>query len=186
MRVAGLLTAVALLLTSCGSAELTITEYAEEVETVVHEMATRFESLDTSWEAQSPSLAGATEYWVGRLEIREWFLDAIGQIDPPDGLTEMHDDSMAVFTRITEADEALAARVATMTEVTEHREWLATPEGEASLAVLEEVYAFCRSSQSEFDATEDRAALEGVAWVPPEMKEIVKVAFGCPPQEDSD
>ncbi len=178
--------AMALLLASCGGTELTVTEYAQEVETVVHDMEVRFGSLDAAWEAQTPSHAGATQYWDGRLEIREWFLDAIRQLDPPEGLAGMHDDSIAVFTSITEADEALAARVATMTEVTEHREWLATPEGQASLAVLEDVFAFCRSSQSEFDATEERAALEGVAWVPPEMKEIVKVAFGCPPQADSD
>jgi len=48
-------------------------------------------------------------------------------------------------------------------------------------AVLEEVFAFCRTSQAEFDAAEDREALEDAAWVPSEMKEVVKVAFGCPP-----
>ena len=56
-----------------------------------------------------------------------------------------------------------------------------TPEGQAADAVLEEVFAFCRASQAEFDATEDREALEDAAWVPSEMKEVVKVAFGCPP-----
>jgi hypothetical protein len=65
--------------------------------------------------------------------------------------------------------------------VTEHWQWVETPEGQAADAVLEEVFAFCRASQAEFDATEVREALEDAAWVPSEMKEVVKVAFGCPP-----
>lgn len=186
MRGVGLIAAMALLLVSCGSDDLTVTEYAHEIETVVHEMGDRFEALDGGWEAQRPSREGATEYWHGRMEIRDWFLERIHEISPPDELIAMHDDSIALFTKITAADEALAARVATMDEITDHRQWLETPEGQASRSVLEEVYAFCRSSQSEFDATEDRAALEGVPWVPPEMKEIVKVAFGCPPQGATD
>jgi hypothetical protein len=56
-----------------------------------------------------------------------------------------------------------------------------TAEGQAAEAVLEEVFAFCRASQAEFDATEERESLEDVPWLPPEMTEIVKVAFGCPP-----
>ena len=64
--------------------------------------------------------------------------------------------------------------------VTEHWQWVETPEGQAAEAVLEDVYAFCRASQAEFDATGEREPLADVPWVPPEMKEIVSVAFGCP------
>lgn len=176
----------ALLLVACGRGTITVTEYAGEIETVVHEMAERFETIDADWEAQTPTLDGALGYWQDRLEIRHWFLDEIRDVNPPEGIAAMHEDSLDVFTRITEADEALAARVATLDEISEHRQWLELPEGQASLAVLEEVYEFCRTSQSEFDATEDRAALEGVPWVPPQMKEIVKVAFGCPPQDGTE
>ena len=86
-----------------------------------------------------------------------------------------------MFSRITTADERLAARVAEYEAVTEHRQWLDTPEGQESLAVLDEVYAFCRSSQAEYDVTSERGDLADAPWVPAEMKEIVSVAFGCPP-----
>lgn len=182
MKRVGSLVLLALLAAACGSSTLTVPEYAAEVEAAVHEMVGRFATLDAKWEAQPPTRADALDYWQGRLEIRGWFLDEIRELEPPEGVAAMHNDSLDIFERITKADEAIAARVATMEAVTEHRQWLDTPEGEASLAVLEEVFAFCRSSQSEFDATQDRAALEGVPWVPPEMKAIVKVAFGCPPE----
>ena len=89
----------------------------------------------------------------------------------------------ARFRRITAADVAIADLVEGYDDITEHRPWLDTPEGQASLAVLEEVYAFCRASQAEFDATDDREDLEDVPWLPPEMSEVIKVAFGCPPPE---
>ncbi len=93
----------------------------------------------------------------------------------------MHATALDLFSRITAADETLAARVATFETVTDHGQWLGTPEAHAVDAVLGEVYSFCRESQDDFDATEDRRSFEDVPWIPPEMKAIVKVAFGCPP-----
>jgi hypothetical protein len=165
---------------ACGGGTLTPAEYAVEVEQLVADMVSRFATIDAEWESQAPTRDGALEYWERRLEIRTDYLDSITELRVPEGLTEMHEAALDVFARITAADEALARRVAEMGEVTEHRQWLDTPEGAASLAVLEDVYAFCRSSQAEFDATRDRESLEDTPWVPPEMKEVIKVAFGCP------
>jgi hypothetical protein len=109
------------------------------------------------------------------------FLDDIRALDPPPVLADQHTTALDLFARITAADEALAARAATFETLTEHRPWLNTPEGQAAQAVLEEVYEFCRDSQERFDSTADRGAWRDTAWIPPEMKEVVKVAFGCPP-----
>jgi hypothetical protein len=89
-----------------------------------------------------------------------------------------------VFGRITAADETLAERVKTFETIDDHWQWVDTPEGQASDALLEEVYAFCRASQADYDATKDREALKDVPWIPSEMSEVVSVAFGCPPAED--
>ena len=70
-----------------------------------------------------------------------------------------------------------------MTTIDDHWQWVDTPEGRAADAVLEEVYEFCRSSQAEYDATRDRESLNDLPWVPSEMREVVKVAFGCPPAD---
>ena len=170
-----------LILSACGGSTLTASEYAEQAEILVAEMEAQFASLDTNWESQVPTVDGARDYWERRLEIRSDFLQNIQELDAPEGVAQLHEAALDVFGRITDADEALAARVATFDSVTEHWQWVDTPEGQAADAVLEDVFAFCRTSQEEFDATAGSESLEDTPWVPPEMKEAIKVAFGCPP-----
>jgi hypothetical protein len=43
----------------------------------------------------------------------------------------------------------------------------------------EEVTQICVVAQGAFDETVDREAVAEVPWMPPEMKEVVRVAFGC-------
>lgn len=172
---------LAVVLGACGGGTLTPAEYAEQAESLVAEMTAQFASLDAEWESQVPSVEGARSYWDQRLEIRAEFLEGVRGLRASEGVEAQHAAALDVFERITAADEALAARVATFDSVTEHWQWVDTPEGRAADAVLEDVYAFCRSSQEEFDATAGRESLEDVPWVPPEMKEAIKVAFGCPP-----
>lgn len=168
------------ILAACGGGPLSVSEYAAQAEMLVGRMSAEFADLDAAWESETPSLEGAMVYWEGRLEIREDFLEGVEGLDPPEAVAQQHAAALDVFARITEADEALAARVAVMDEVTEHRQWLDTPEGEKSLALLEEIYAFCRASQAEYDATQEREGLEDAPWLPNEMTEVVSVAFGCP------
>ena len=169
-----------LALAACGSATLTVSEYAAQAEALVDDMEAQFADIDSAWESQTPSLEGALVYWEGRLAIRAEFLKSIEALEPPASVAAQHAAALDVFARITAADEALAARVTAMDEVTEHRQWRETPEATASLALLEEVYAFCRASQAEYDATQDREGLGDVSWLPSEMTEVVSVAFGCP------
>jgi hypothetical protein len=173
-------TFLALILMACGGGSLSLSEYAAQAENLVAVMEAEFESLDTEWESQAPTLEGARSYWEGRLEVRADFLEGVRDLDPPDTVAEQHAEALDVFGRITDADEALAARVATLETITDHWQWVDTPEGRAAQAVLEEVFAFCRASQAEFDSTEDREALADVPWLPSEMSEVVSVAFGCP------
>lgn len=171
---------LAVMAVSCGGDGLTEADYAAQVESLVAEMEADFDAADSEWEAQTPGIEGARRYWDRRLEIRAEFLEGVRDLAPPDQIESMHEQALDVFERITAADEALAAKVATLTTITDHRQWLDTPEGEASLAVLQEVYEFCRASQEDFDATEERAALQDDSWIPPDMKQVIKVAFGCP------
>ncbi len=182
MRHAVLCLYLALILLACGGGNLTLSEYAAQAEDLVAEMESRFESLDREWESQAPTVEGARRYWDGRLEVRSDFLDGVRALDPPDAVADQHAAALDVFGRITAADEALAERVATFETVTEHWQWVDTPEGVAADALLEEVFAFCRASQAEYDATKDREPLKDVPWIPSEMSEVVSVAFGCPPQ----
>lgn len=172
---------MALTVAACGGRTLTLTEYATEVESLVAEMEADFDSIDAVWEAHAPTVEGARNYWDRRLEIRDEFLAGVRDLTPPEEVASQHETALDLFGRITAADEALAARVATYETITDHWQWVGTPEGHAAEAVLAEVYSFCRAAQEEYDATAEREALEDVPWVPPEMQQVVKVAFGCPP-----
>ena len=166
---------------ACSGGTLAPSEYAGQAEGLVAEMEAQFASIDSVWESQVPTVDGARSYWEQRLEIRAEFLEGVRSLKPSEGIADQHAAALDVFERITAADEAVAARVATFDGVTDHWQWVDTPEGQAAEAVLEDVFEFCRASQEEFDATADRESLEDVPWVPPEMKEAIKVAFGCPP-----
>ncbi len=174
---------MAIVAAGCGSSELTLSEYASEVEAQVAEMESRFVSIDAEWLGGSPSVDRAAEYWEDRLEIRNDFLDAIKELDPPEDVEAMHTQSIDLFSRITQADAALRAKAESFTEFDDHWQWADTEEGRAADAVLEDIYAFCRGSQQEFDDTKDRETFAEMHWVPTEMKEVVRVAFGCPPSE---
>ncbi len=171
---------VTLVLSGCGSGGPSVTEYADEVEQLVLAMETGFAAADAEWESQAPSVAGAAEYWERRLAVRTEFLESVRSLQPPDEVADMHDTAVDVFTRMTEADEALAERAAGFDEITDHWQWVETPEGRAADAVLEDVYAFCRASQEGFDATRERERFAESDWLPSQMKEVVRVAFGCP------
>ena len=170
-------------LVACGTQELTAEQYAVEIEGLVQEMEDSFAAADAAWEGQTPNLEGAREYWDERLHIRSEFLEDLEQLATPPEVADMHSAALEVFERIADADIAIAELVASYDDIDEHRPWRDSPEGRASLAVLEEVFEFCRSSQAEFDATSQREDLEEVPWLPPEMSSVIKVAFGCPPAE---
>ncbi|MBT8203457.1 MAG: hypothetical protein HKN74_07420 [Acidimicrobiia bacterium] len=173
----------ALTLTGCSGETLTVSEYATRTESLVATMVDDFAALDGRWESQPPTLVGALDYWEDRLAIRAAFLSGVESLDPPVDIAPMHDRAVDIFARITRADQAIADRVQTWTKLHGHWDWVDTPEGRASDAILEEVYAFCRASQADFDATADRSALQDVPWIPSEMTEVVSVAYGCPPGE---
>ena len=176
--------ALALAVAGCGSGELSLTEYATEVETLVTEMEVQFATIDTEWESQPPSVERARAYWDERLQVRSDFLDGVRALDPPEGVADMHLESIELFERMTDADVTLRAGVDEYDTISEHWQWVDTPEGRAADAVLEDVFAFCRASQEEFDATEEREDFDDTPWLPADMKEIVRVAFGCPPAEE--
>lgn len=181
LRTGCIVLGLVLMLTACGAGELSLTEYASEVETLVAEMELRFSEIDAEWVSQSPNVARAQEYWDDRIDIRDDFLESIRKLRPPEEVLDQHDAAIDVFGRINDADTALRARVDQYTTIDEHWQWVDTPEGRAADAVLEEVFAFCRASQEEFDATQERESFDEMPWLPSEMKEVVRVAFGCPP-----
>jgi hypothetical protein len=180
MRCLSVVVSLALILVACGGGGLTLSEYAAQSEELVTTLITRIDLLDAEWESQIPTVDGARTYWDQRLEARVEFRKGIQALDPPDEVADFHDMTLDLFSRFTAAEEALAARVATFETATSHAEWWDTPEGRAAQAIDDEAVVICHAAQAELDATEGRDVFSDVPWIPSEMKDVVRVAFGCP------
>ena len=157
-----------------------MTEYATEGEELTTTLLERLASLDEALVAQEPTGEAARVYWEERLAARVAFLEGIGKLDPPEELRDLHETALDLFDRLVEAEEALAARVGTLQTPVSPAAWWATPEGQTAREVDQEAIAICHAAQAGFDATQKREVLADVPWIPSDMRQSVRVAFGCP------
>lgn len=170
---------LAAMLVACGGGP-SLSEYAEEGEELTATLLEGLEALDATFTSQDPTVESVQEYWTGRLALRTEFLEGIQRLEPPQGLVELHERALDIFSRVVDTETALAARVTTLATPTDPSQWWDAPEGRAVLAVDEEAIAICHAAQAGFDATQEREVLSDVPWVPSEMRDSVRVAFGCP------
>jgi len=166
-----------LVLSACGS-QPSLIEYAGDLETLVAEMNGTLDALDDELPG-TPSLEDVNRYARERVAARSAFLEALRSIDPPSDVADLHNAAIDIMERLTGAEAALAERVAGMQTAASLDGIWETPEGIAARAADERAVAICHVAQDEFDQTERRAGLEGVPWIPPEMKETIRVTFGC-------
>lgn len=169
-----------LLAIACGGESLTMTEYAAESEDIAADVIGRIVAADAAWESQPPTPERARAYWEARLAARHDFMEAIHALDPPEGFAEFHNAAVELYSEVAAAEEALAARSAEFEEFIEHGQWWDTPEGRAARTLDDKGIAICQAAQAEFDATERRGEFSDTPWIPPELKEVVRAALGCP------
>jgi hypothetical protein len=182
MRRATTCLALVVAVSGCGGAAMSVSEYATAAESLVVAMEADFERIEDRWTASPATVEGAVEYWEQRLEIRHAFLEATKGLLPPDSLAGMHEAAIDIFERLGAADLIVAESVRGYQTIEEHWQWDYTPEGQAVLEIMDEVYSFCRAAQADFDATAQGSAFEDLPWIPSEMTEEASVALGCPPR----
>jgi len=177
MRFVAMVAVLALLVTACAS-EVSLTDYAEEVERLVVAMNERLDDGEPALDAGS-TLARAQAYLADRADARNEFLDAFGALSPPEDAAELHAAALDIVTRLAAAEAALADLALQATTFEDASAIWNTPQGEAFQSLDEEALALCLAAQTDFDATADRDAFSETPWIPPEMKEVVEVAFRC-------
>lgn len=181
MRRAVVFLALSVVVSGCGTATLSVSEYAVAAEALVVKMEADFLRIDSQWDSSPATVDGAIHYWERRLEIRHEFLEGIEGLDPPEVLVTMHETALDIFRRLNAADQRAADSVRGYSAINDNWQWDYTPEGRTVLAVMEEVYSFCRSAQAELDTFARGSAFGDMPWVPSEMSDSVGVAFDCPP-----
>ncbi len=170
-----------LLVAGCGGGELTIGEYAEQLEVAVSTMNRRISVLDSDLESEPLTIEGTRSYFEEKIAARDELLESFRAIEPPEEAADMHAAALDIVSKLTNAERALAQRADEIETGDELSELWDTQAGLTASAVDEEARAFCAAAQAQFDSTADRAAVfEGQPWIPSELKEVVQVFFGCP------
>ena len=173
---------LALVLAACGSGSLTLTEYAERLESAVAAMNGRIDALDVRLEA-APSVDEARRLWDERIAAREALVEEFEALDPPERAVEMHEAVLDILRRLTAAEAAMGSKATESGDVFDLGEIWSSAEGRAARAIDEEAIGICLAGQAAFDKTTDREILADVPWMSSEMKEVVDVVFGCTPAQ---
>ncbi len=140
----------------CGG-ELSLTEYATELETAATEMNTRLDEPDSELSGSS-DLEQVKRYAKERVAARNAFVDILEELDPPDEVSDLHDSALRIIGRLTNAESALADYVNDLGSATDLDTFWSTPLGVAARSADEESIALCLAAQAEFDNTEERTA----------------------------
>lgn len=162
---------------SCSSGP-SLTEYAHDVETLVTSMNERLDAADAALEDDA-SLEVLRDYVTDRMELRTSFLDSFRVLDPTEEVADLHAAALDIIVRLTAAESDVAGIVLEAETVEEARAAWDTAAGEVARAVDAESVAICEAAQANIDATQDRETLSDTPWIPPEMKEVIEVAFRC-------
>lgn len=185
-RTIALAVCLVIVVASCGGGgdELTLTEYAEEVEGLTTTMYRTLDDLTiTAEDGSEVPVEDAQAVYDGAAAAFRRLRDGLQAIEPPDGVADLHAVSIDIMTKFTAAQEAFAQRAAEYKTADDWDLLYETPEALAVNALQEEMIAFCQARQAEFDATADREVFADVPWIPPEMQEVVTVLFGCGTEE---
>lgn len=172
---------IAIGLAACGGG-LTLSEYAERLESALFAMNIRIDAVDLQLE-DATSVDEARRLWTERVAARETMVEEFEALDPPEQAAELHEVALDILQRLTAAEAAMGVKAAEYEDVSDLGEIWNSAAGRAARAIDEEAIAICQAAQAVFDDTVDRKILADVGWISSELKEVVDVAFFCPGAE---
>jgi hypothetical protein len=157
-----------------------MSEYASETAVLVNRVDGRLDAHAEELFSGPPSLEGTRVYLEDRVAGYRELVEGINSLDPPEQVADLHVTFLEILGRLLVAEEERAAFAETVDSVAELDQVWEGPEAEAVREIAQEAMAICVAAQAQFDATADREVFADLPWIPPEMREVVVVAFGCP------
>jgi hypothetical protein len=167
-----------MMLTAACSSSPSVAEYAEDLEALVTTMNSRLDESDAEL-AETPNLEEIKSYATERMAARSAFLMGLRELEPPEDVGDVHVTAIGIMERLTASESVLADRVLGWQSERDIEAIWETPEGIAARAADAQAVELCLAAQADFNQTAERAELEGVPWIPSDMKEVILVAFGC-------
>lgn len=173
-----LLIAIAGVLAVGCSSTPTLSEYAEDVESLATAMNTELDALDAQY-GEISDISLARTYAADRLAARRAFTEGLAGLTPPEPVAALHEEALDLITEVVATEAAVATRLDTLDTLEGVGDLWDSPEGSAARAADQRLILLCEAAQDTFDRTAAGAEYEGVPWIPAEMKEVVRVTFGC-------
>ena len=170
---------VGLVAAACGGKSLTLTEYSEQVADLIVGMDARVDAHAEELFSGTPTLDSTRAYLAVRVDEYEGLVDAIDDIDPPEQVVDLHTTLSDVLEKLLVTETARAEFAATLTADDQLNLVWEGAEAQAVDAAEREAIVLCYAAQERIDDTRERSEFD-VPWMPAEMKEIVRVTFGCP------
>ena len=177
---------VLILIAGCGGGELTLTEYAEQVEDNTNAMYQTLEELTRDVAFEAMTVEDVKHVYGGVATAFNSLNDGLEDIEPPGDVAELHAAALGMSAELAASGDAFASLTEDIETEDELAKLFSSPEARAVDAAQEKIVAFCLERQAEFDATVDRERFADTPWIPPNMQEVVLVAFGCEALEGGD
>lgn len=169
---------VSLLAGACSS-EPSLTEYAAELEATVAAHNEGMDANDAWLDGDTQTIDRVHTYARTRMDLRNSFLSEMEAARPPGEAEELHTAALAALRSLVDAETVLFDKAISSDSLSELGDLWATPAGQAARAADAQAIAICQAAEAAINSTEERQALVGMPWVPTELQEVVKVAFGC-------
>lgn len=164
-------------LAACGGSELSMSEYGDRLNEVVGAYGPQAEAAWIEFgELPEPTLEDVETLFDRDVATRVGIEAAFQDLDPPTEVAELHDLLVRWITDLTDADQALLARVGTVRSWDEFLESAEYRTFEEALLAGAEV---CNGFQAALDATAARGLFAETPWMPGDLKDIADAVIGC-------
>jgi hypothetical protein len=160
-----------------------LTDYAEELESIVAEHNAGMDANDRFIDAEAVTIERVRTYATKRMDLRSTFLAGLEGLNPPNEAEDLHSAAVEVIRNLVDSEQVLFEQAMTTEDLNAIDNLWASPAGQAAREVDQQTIAICQAAEAAINSTEERQALVGMPWVPTELQEVVTVAFGCTASE---
>lgn len=179
MKATALAACLVLLATACGSGS-SASEYADNLDAWAKDVDSRLDAGWAEYTSQPPTIDGTRDYLDSRVALYVEAIDTYAALEPPADLTELDAAISDWLDSLLAAERERAALAATIEDPAAMAQLFEGPATQAVLDAEASGVLVCHAAQEEFDATGERGELSDLPWIPPEMREVVSIALGCP------